>query len=97
MPRDLYADMALAVKDQQELFHSMFGGIKSLTKKDFEALARAIAKMHEPIRVALAQENGANTEEIIEIIAAQIGMVLGGDNAQFDSFRFVERIKKLTP
>jgi hypothetical protein len=70
------------------------GGLKNLHKHDYEKLAQAVANTADPIRRALSADGGATTRQIVEIIAAQIGLVLGADNKSFDSFRFVEAIEK---
>jgi hypothetical protein len=90
--------MAMAYgADNIRLYDEMlraFGGLPSLRKKDYEQLAKAIGGMADPIRGALSADGGATTRQIVEIIAAQIGLVLGADNKDFDSFRFVAAIEK---
>lgn len=85
---------AMNTRLMDEFVGHTFGGLKSLRKADYEKLAEAIANMAEPIRIALSADGGATTRQIVEIAAAQIGLVLSADNKSFDSFQFVEAIEK---
>jgi hypothetical protein len=70
------------------------GGLKGMTKQDYNAIVDAIGQMCDPIRNALSADGGAPTRQIIEIIAAQLGLVFARDNKDFDSFRFMEALNK---
>lgn len=71
-----------------------------MTKKDYNAIVDAIVAMVNPIRRAITGggERGAHgeaaTRQIVEIIAAQLGLVFARDNKDFDSFRFMEALNK---
>lgn len=65
-----------------------------MTKQDYNATVDAIVAMHGPIRSALSADGGATTRQIVEIIAAQLGLVFAADNKEFDSFRFMEVLNK---
>jgi hypothetical protein len=80
--------------DFDRMLRDSYGGIRNMSKRDYEKLAQAIANCADPIRSALSADGGATTRQIVEIFAAQIGLVLSAENKSFDSFRFVEAIEK---
>lgn len=67
-----------------------------MTKKDYEKLALACRKMRDGVRTA-QRDGEPSTDQIMEIVIAQLGLVLAADNPNFDSFIFAAMCKGSKP
>ncbi len=64
------------------------GSLKHMQKKDYEKLAAAVRDMREGFRLAVAQDGGPSTDELMEIVIARLGLALAKENTSFNSMVF---------